>query len=350
MTETDPSRDPLGRRYHRQALLAGIGEDGQERLHRSAAFIVGVGALGCVVADCLARAGVGTLMVVDRDVVEPTNLQRQSLYTETDALDRVPKVEAAARRLAEVNQDVHVVPVAREFSWKNAERLASGADVLIDATDNFLARYLLNDVAVKHSVPMVYAGAVATRGMTMTIRPGATPCLRCLHPELPRASETCDTVGVLGPLIHVVAGMQAAEAIKVLSGNVQACAPGLRTVDLWSGVMRTIAVGDGPDGECPCCRGREFEFLSGAIGVGGAALCGREAVQIRPAARSTLDLDALASVLGPHATLTRSAHALRAELRAEALELTVFTDGRAIVAGTDDEEEARGVYARYVGS
>ena len=352
-----PALSGLGR-YHRQMLLPGVGEEGQRRLLASRALVVGCGALGTVIADLLARAGVGALTIVDRDVVEATNLQRQTLFDEADAAAGVPKAEAAARKLRAVNSGVRIEAVVADFGPRTAEKIARGRSgdmpgVIVDGTDNFQTRYLLNDLAVARGVPYIYGGAVGTAGMSMTIVPGRTPCLRCVFPDLPApgTTPTCDTAGVLGPVTATVAAHEAAEAIKALLGRHEALSRGLVRFDLWGGGWRRIDLGEATPG-CPCCGQREFPFLDGSIAARAAVLCGRDSVQVNPSpesVRSRLDLDALALRLAEHGSFESTRLLVRGTLREEGLELTVFPDARAIVKGTTEPGIAMAVYARYVG-
>lgn len=349
-------------------LLPGIGEPGQRRLRESRAVIVGCGALGCSIADLLARAGVGRLTIIDRDVVELTNLQRQTLFSQADAEEGVPKAEAARRRIAAVNPEVSVEAVVADVVPRNVERLvglvgggkgAAGA-VVLDGTDNFETRYLINDLAVKHGLSYIYGGAVGTRGMAMAVLPGRTPCLRCVfdEPPAPGISETCDTAGVLGPVIAAVAAVQAAEAVKILSGNAAAVSPGVVEIDLWTGRLRRLDVG-GPRAECSACGLRRFEYLNGR-GGDAVMLCGQGAVQVSPALAQGVDLEALAARLAVHGTFSRMGRFLvRGTLApdgvglsgaASPISITVFADGRAIIKGTDRPEVARSIYARYIGT
>lgn len=353
-----------------------IGDAGQRRLGRSRAVIVGCGALGCVAADLLTRAGVGTLVLIDRDVVEPTNLHRQTLFTEADARDRLPKAEAARQRLSAVNSDITIHAHIADFVPSNAERLTGLLDtpasldespaVLIDATDNFPTRLLLNDLAVKHGLPMVYAGAVAMEGALATILPQhpardwaggrATACLRCLVPELPEPGSlpTCDTAGVLGATTSVIASLQAAEAIKCLLGRWDAAASSLRKLDLWTNQSTATQFDrDAIDPACPCCSQRRFAYLDGQHANTGATLCGRNAVQIQPAQPANLDLQAIAEQWQKLAAVQATAFMVRATLpgadETAAMEMTLFADGRAIIEGTTDAERAAAIYAQLVG-
>lgn len=347
---SDPSR------YHRQMILPGFGPEAQDRLARATVAIVGCGALGTVAADHLARAGVGTIRIVDRDLVEWTNLQRQVLFTEDDARNAAPKAEAAAARLAAVNSDIRVEPIVADLNPRSAERVLLGSAVVIDGTDNFQTRYLLNDVCVKHAIPLVYGGVVGTRGMAMTIVPGATPCLRCVFPDPPDLSaggvqETCDTAGVLAPMAGVVASLQASEAMKILVGRTDLVRADLSEFDLWNNRRRTIGLSRLLSTECPCCTKRRFDFLD-APARDTLSLCGADAVQVLPAgaAGATLDLEAFAARMRTAGYDDFQATRFLARGRVERLGLTVFSDARAIIRGTTDFGRARSVYARYVGS
>ncbi len=364
-------------RYHRQMLLRGIGEPGQRRLLESRGLIVGCGALGTMIADALARAGVGTLVIVDRDTVELSNLQRQVLFDEADAAATMPKAHAAAARIRRINSATSVQAHADDFNHRNAERYLDGADVILDGLDNFETRYLLNDLAVRYGVPYLYGGAVGTGGMTMAILPHpqqrapeaarsrvrfaaeeSTPCLRCVFPDPPPpgVAPTCDTAGVLGPAVAVVAAHQAASAIKLLTGNVAAVDRSLLSIDVWDNAARRFDVAEARrTGHCPCCVEGKFEFLEGLAGSAATSLCGRNAVQITPAQKPAggLDLAALARRLAEHGTFNHNGYLLHGRLaqtdgRAP-FELTLFPDGRAIIKGTSEIETARSVYARYVG-
>ena len=374
-------------RYHRQALLREVGREGQARLGAAHALIVGCGALGTVSSEMLARAGVGSLTIVDRDIVEWTNLQRQCLYDESDARDALPKAEAARRRISQINSQIRVRAVIEDFSARNAERIIDGeggdgqwgdVGVILDGTDNFETRYLLNDLAVKRGIPFVYAAAVGTTGMLMPIaprsaverlEPGAepTPCLRCLFEEPPApgagaSSETCDTVGVLGPVVAAIANMQAVEAIKMLLGRFDAINRTLTSMDLWSGDIHQLNVARARREDCPCCGLGQMDFLDSTASNGSAVvLCGRNSIQISPAAQGAtgargIDLGALAQRLAPHGGFVATRFLLRGEFAAERSEtgqpvaLTVFADGRALFTGITQPQRARTLYARYIGA
>ena len=334
--------------------LPGWDEAGQRRLAQSHAVIVGTGALGCGVADQLARAGVGHLTLIDRDIVETSNLHRQTLFSEADI--GVPKAEAARRRLAAVNSTIEIAPAIAHLDAANIGRVARDADVIVDGTDNFETRYLINDYAVKHAVPYVYGGAVGTRGMAMNVLAGlagfeSMPCLRCLFPEPPPpgSQPTCETAGVLGPLISIVSGVQAAEAIKILLGQMDRVARTLLEFDLWEGVRRRVNLENARDPACVCCGQRRFEFLE-AQEAPAVSLCGQDAVQISGGPAGEINLAAIeaASKHAGHA-IERTPFFLRLTPSEDGLSLTVFPDGRAIVHGTADPGRAQAAYDRYVG-
>jgi len=350
-------------RYHRQSLLPQIGREGQERLGRSHVLLVGCGALGGVIAEQLARSGVGFIRIADRDVVELTNLQRQVLFDERDAAEQAPKAIAAQRRLAQINSTIVVEPHVVDVNPANVEELAGvggrPVDVILDGTDNVDTRYLINDVSVKNGIPWIYGACVGTEGRSMAIVPPATACLRCVFPQPPGAGElpTCDTAGVLGPIIATIAAYQATEAIKLLLGRIDLVATVLMETDLWSGIHRRVDVAKARRAGCPCCGLRRFEFLDGERGGQVAALCGQNAVQVAPAEQRDFDLGSLSDRLAPHGTFTHMPSLLvRGTFNSERGEggepigLTVFADGRAIVKGTAKPELARTVYARYVGA
>jgi adenylyltransferase/sulfurtransferase len=344
--------DPLpdSARYSRQARFAPLGEDGQRRLATGTALVCGCGALGSVIANTLARAGVGRIRLVDRDYPELSNLQRQVLFDEADVAAGLPKAVAAAEKLRRANSAIEVEPVVADVDHTNVLELCQGVDVILDGTDNFETRFLLNDAAHRLGIPWVYGGCLGAEGQTMTILPGRTPCLRCLMPEPPDAgtAPTCDTTGVLAGAIGVVASLQAVEALKILSGRMDAVSPYLTVVDLWHNTQRQLRVATlRGQAECPACAGREFPWLEGCRGSQSAVLCGRNAVQLRSPGGGRLSLDELAARLSAAGPIARNPYLVRVSV--EGYTLTVFSDGRAIVSGTEDATVARGVYARYVG-
>lgn len=333
-------------RYSRQILFHGIGEAGQERLLASHAAIVGCGALGTVHAAALARAGVGRLTIIDRDYVEASNLQRQWLFEEADASAALPKAVAAAQRLRAINSSVIADAAVADLTPANIAELLEGAHIVLDGTDNFEARFLLNDYCVSRGVPWIYGAAVGSYGLTMPVLPGRTACLRCVYPEPPGSGQpTCDTAGVLNAATGAVACMQAGAALRILCGAFPDAAARITTVDVWTGEARQT--GPPPrDPECPACALHRYDFLNGARRAP-VSLCGRNAVQIHERSRP-LDLAELGRRLSSLGEVRANEFALR--FVAAPYELTVFADGRAIIKGTQDVSVARGLYARYVGT
>jgi adenylyltransferase/sulfurtransferase len=340
-----------GDRYVRQELFRPISRSGQDQLKQSHVALIGCGALGSAIADLLVRAGIGSLTIVDRDYVELHNLQRQSLFTEADVTAHTPKAEAAAQTLAKINSDVRVIPVIADLNGSNAESLLRDASIIVDGTDNFETRYLLNDLAVKSSKPWVYGGVIASYGTTMTIRPGITPCLRCIFPDQPDpgSAPTCDTAGVIGPAVHAIAAIEAAEVMKLAVGDFEALNIGLLTMDLWQLKFDQVALGS-PRPDCPTCSRRQFEFLNRARPSQATVLCGHDAIQVLPEPGVILDLQELARRLRPVGEVMVSRFLLRFDDASGGRQLTVFPDGRAIIKGTTDETEARSLYARFVGA
>jgi molybdopterin-synthase adenylyltransferase len=340
----------LKERYSRQILFDGIGEAGQARLNQACAVVIGCGALGAVQAETLARAGVGRLILVDRDFVEESNLQRQIMFEESDARERLPKAVAAARRIARVNSAIEVEPMVTDVNFKNIEELIADADVVLDGTDNFETRFLINDACVKLNKPWIYGAAVGSYGLTMTVLPRRTPCLRCVLEAMPEpgSGETCDTAGVLMPIISIIASLQAVEAIKILTGQQEKLHGALVRVDVWDFQINKIKLANfaGQD-ECPVCGRGEFEFLRGAGRQVAVSLCGRNAVQIAQTGSSKLDFKALAARLKPLGDVAFNDFLLR--FRVEDYDITVFRDARSIIKGTNDINVARGIYARYIG-
>jgi adenylyltransferase/sulfurtransferase len=332
-------------RYSRQILFPGIGERGQEALIRSHAAVVGVGALGSFHAAALARAGVGLLTLVDRDYVERSNLHRQWLFEESDAAEALPKAVAAARAIARINSCVRVRHAVADLTPSNIEELLGEANLILDGTDNFETRYLINDFAVSRGIPWIYGAAVGSYGLIMPVIPGRTACLRCVYPEPPSGAQpTCETAGVLNVAVSAVASLQVAEALKILAGHAELVEARITTLDLWEGGIRQTAA-PARDPDCPTCARREFPFLEESKRPP-VRLCGRNAVQIQDAGRS-VDLAALRARLEPLGDVRANEYALR--FAAEPYEITVFPDGRAIVKGTSDTGVARSLYARYVG-
>jgi molybdopterin-synthase adenylyltransferase len=338
-------------RYSRQIRFAGVGEDGQRRLLQSRVTLCGCGALGTVLANALVRAGVGHLRLIDRDFIETSNLQRQVLFDEHDVAENLPKAEAAARKLGSINSSVHVDPVVTDIDRTNILDLVHDADLILDGTDNFEIRYLINDAAVKLGKPWVYGGCIGSHGQTMTILPGETPCLRCVFEAAPAPGEagTCETAGVLGPIVNIIASYQATEALKILTGKRETVNRDLLYFDVWENTQRKIKVAPllGKV-DCPCCQRRRFEWLEGELGSQTTSLCGRNAVQVSHRTAAALNFEDLARHLE---TLggTVSYNRFLLKFNVDAYEFTVFPDGRAIIKGTSDEDKARTLYAKYIG-
>ena len=345
-------------RYARQIVYPGIGESGQRALLAARVTIIGVGATGSVLANHLARAGVGHLRLVDRDFVELNNLQRQLIYDEDDVAQVLPKAVAIATKLRRINSSIVIEDVVADVNATNIAGLIAGADVVLDGTDNFAARYLINDACVKAGKPWVYTGVLATYGMTMTIRPGVTPCLRCTMGELPAPGTvpTCDTAGIIGPIVTLLGSIAATEAIKLIlaaaepapAGARPELNPGMIHIDLWDHTYERFDLG-GPRPDCPTCGQGLFEFLNPEAGIRFTSLCGRDAVQVSTAGAPGFDLPALAERLrtAQVGTIRANPYLVRADI--DGYEFTIFPDGRAIIKGTDDEAVAATLYARYVG-
>ena len=348
---SDPKNSNEFDRYARQMRYPPIGEEGQRRLATSRALVCGCGALGTVIANTLARAGVGLLRIVDRDFVETNNLQRQVLFDEADVAAGLPKAIAAADKLHTINSQIKIEPLVADVNHTNVRALPDGIDIILDGTDNFEIRMLLNDVALERGIPWIYGGCLGAEGQTMTIVPGETACLRCLmqEPPPPGTTPTCDTAGILAPIVNIIASLQANEAIKILSGNRQAINRSLTVVDTWDNRIRQVNLGalEGT-GQCPACHGREFPWLEGRRASHTAVLCGRNAVQLSPPERATLSLESLAEKLRGVGRVTQNRYLLRVAI--DDYLLTIFPDGRAIIGGTDDIAVARTLYAKYVGT
>lgn len=333
-------------RYSRQILFPGIGAEGQERLADARAVIVGCGATGSALTSLLARAGVGYLRIIDRDYVEPSNLQRQGLFDEADAAEALPKAIAAARKIASFNSEIVVEPHVADLTPDNADDLLSNVQLILDGTDNFETRYLINDYAVMHRIPWIYTAAVGSYGVAMNIIPGETACLACIFPDSPAGVvETCDTSGVLNTAVNEVASVSATEALKFFVGAQDMLRETLLSVDLWTNERSEIRVGKPKEG-CRACGAHDFIHLSGE-GRPHISLCGRNSVQIHERHRP-IDFPAMEIRLKPHGQVRRNEFALR--FFHDPFEMTLFPDGRAIIKGTTDTGIARSLYARFVGS
>jgi molybdopterin-synthase adenylyltransferase len=340
--------NPNWERYSRQILFAGMGEEGQRQLLESSAVVVGCGAIGASTAQLLARAGVGQLRVIDRDFVEPSNLQRQALFDEEDAREAWPKAAAAERKLRLLNSEIQIEGVVGDLTARNVDELLGGSDLILDGTDNFETRFLLNDYAVEAGRPWIYAAAVGSYGVTFAIRPGETACLACLMETAdagPALEATCDTVGVLGPAVSLVSSLEAAEALKFLAGHTQALHGRLISCDVWSGRMQAVRVER--NANCRACLRREFSYLQGEAQPH-ITMCGRDSVQIHERRRA-LDLGALQANLAA-AGMAVKQNGFLLKFSAPPYEMTVFRDGRAILKGSTDPAVARSLYARYIGA
>jgi molybdopterin/thiamine biosynthesis adenylyltransferase len=348
MVEATKMDGQMHDRYSRQILFPPIGQDGQEKLAQAHVAVVGVGATGAAVAALLARAGVRHLTLIDRDFVEPSNLQRQILFDEQDALDAAPKADAARRQIARFNSDINVVAKVADLVPANIHGLLADADLILDATDNFETRYLLNDYAVQQGLPWIYAGAVGAYAVTMNILPGETACLACIFPAPPAGPvETCETAGVLGMAVNLAASIEAVEALKLLTGARSAMRRTLLSHDLWTNERSELRAAALPRADCLVCGpSREFRHLRGE-GRPQITLCGRNSVQIHEHSRQ-IDFKALAARLEPHGTVRWNALLLR--FSRPPYTLTIFPDGRTLVQGTTDPAQARSLYARFIGS
>jgi molybdopterin-synthase adenylyltransferase len=354
--------DPALARYNRQMLWQPIGVEGQKKLRAAKVLLVGCGALGTTLANLLARAGVGHLTIADRDYIEVTNLQRQVLFDHDDIEQNLPKAVAAQKKLARINPDITVEAVVADVNHTNIEQFAAGKDLLLDGTDNFETRFLINDVSVKHKVPWIYGAVISAMGLAMTILPEETPCLRCLFESAPPPgmNPTCDTAGVLGPTVSVVASWQALEAMKLLTGNRKDLSRCLFSFDMWENRWQQLNIAKAREaGDCTCCKRREFEYLSGKFASATTSLCGRNAVQISRGAGEggeKVDFARIAEGLRGVGKATFNKFMLKCAIvegegeRRKEFELTLFADGRAIIKGTNDARVARNVYAKYVGA
>lgn len=341
MSEIDP-------RYARQWLYSELGAQGQRKLSSSRVAIIGIGALGTIEATLLARAGIGFLRLVDRDFVELTNLQRQVLFDENDAHLALPKAEAAKSHLLRANSTIRIEAVATELNPSTAKSLLDDVDLVVDGSDNFEVRYLINDACVERGLPWIYAAAVGTTGLLMPVIPGTTPCLRCVfeEPPPPGSAATCDTAGVLGMTTSTVGSLAALEALKILSGRADSIRRGLLQLELWSNELHAVTL-ENPRKDCPCCGRREFPFLTERRSSLATSLCGRDAIQVAPATRGPFDFDAVKLRLAGSVALRDNGFLTRFEH--DGKQVTLFRDGRAIVKGTTDPSVARTIYARFIG-
>jgi molybdopterin-synthase adenylyltransferase len=337
-------------RYSRQILFQPIGDEGQKKLLSSKVVIVGIGALGTVIANHLVRSGVGHIRVIDRDLVEMSNLQRQSLFNEEDARSNIPKVIAAENKLKEINSSISIDPVISDLNLDNAEDLLKGFVCIVDGTDNFMTRFLINDVAVKYGIPWVHGAAVSSRGMFAAIIPHKTPCYRCLFPHVPIGTgETCDTIGVLSPITDIIGSFQAMEVIKILVGV--KTSPNLEQFDIWDNSYFQMDITEGRNPDCPACGKGQFEFLdrSSSLQESYSTLCGRNTVQIYFRNKRDSDLNQLSQRLKKSGKVLVNPFLLRFSPD-EDTTIVVFKDGRVLVHGTNDISKAKSLYSKYMGN
>ncbi|MFX3631907.1 MAG: ThiF family adenylyltransferase [Candidatus Pristimantibacillus sp.] len=342
-------------RYTRQIRFAPFGEAGQQSISRGRAAVVGLGALGSVIAQHLVRSGVGYIRLIDRDIVEWSNLQRQMLYTEQDVLDLLPKAAAASAHLRNINSSIEIEAIVADLTASNAEELLTDVDIIVDGTDNFTVRYLLNDISIKHGIPWIYGGAVGSSGMTMTIIPQETPCYRCLFPSTPAAgaADSCETTGVLSPIVDIIASIQAGEAIKLLSGNKHALHGTLFQADFWHHSWMPVNISKSHNPSCPTCVEHKYSSLneydsSEHSNPHTASLCGRLTIQITPGTVQQLDLQELSIRLRSVGVIELNPFLLRIHISNEII-FILFPDGRALVQGTEDSIKARAIYANILG-
>jgi len=336
-------------RYSRQMFFAPIGTSGQQRLGAAKVTLIGCGGLGSSLAQIMVRAGLGHLRIVDRDFLELNNLQRQVLFDEDDVKENLPKAEAAARKLRRINRNVKITPIVADANHESIESLIERADLILDGTDNLQTRFLINDAAVKNSIPWIYGACIGANGMAMVITAGGKPCLRCLIEAPPDAGqlETCETAGIIAPIVTIVAGFQAAEAIKLLTGNLEAVNRKFVTFDLWENRFHQMSL-DALTKGCTCCGQNNFEYLAGRGGLNIVNLCGRNSVQIRPDTHGKkIDLTALAQRLKETGKVIQNEFILRLSLPNH--QITIFPDARAIIKGTNNIDEARSLYDKYIG-
>ncbi|HHT9129924.1 MAG TPA: ThiF family adenylyltransferase [Candidatus Brocadiaceae bacterium] len=340
----------MSERYARQILFYGIGKQGQKKLMEKTAVLVGCGALGCTSANLLVRSGIRCLKIIDRDYIEESNLQRQSLFDEEDISKNLPKAIAAQRKLQKVNSEIQIESLVADLNPSNIETLLKNTNIVIDGTDNFEARFLVNDYCVKEGIPWIYGACVGSMGLTMNIVPSKTPCLRCVLESIPPVgtTETCDTEGIIAPIASLIASIQVAEALKILTDNFDALSKGLLKVDLWRNEIKRLDVESVKEkSDCVTCKQRHYEFLSKDRYSITTSLCGRNAIQILHPNGSKLDLARLAARLEKVGGVSFNSFLLR--LKIDKYELTVFPDGRSIISGTNDASVAKGLYAKYIG-
>ncbi|WP_226577970.1 thiazole biosynthesis adenylyltransferase ThiF [Halobacillus litoralis] len=340
----------MNERYSRQTLFSPIGEAGQEKVKQKHVLLLGAGALGTGSAEALVRAGIGTLTIIDRDYVEWSNLQRQQLYTESDATARLPKAVAAKNRLTELNSEVEIRAYVMDADPRELETMISGVDLMIDATDNFDARMVMNDLSQKHGIPWIYGACVSSYGISYTVLPGESPCLNCLLGQVPLGGLTCDTAGIISPAVQMVVAHQTAEALKILVEDWEAVRRKLVSFDLWANQHSAIGVSVMKNPDCPSCgEQRSYPYLSYDMQMKTAVLCGRDSVQIRPSTKQEWDLPSLADNLSRlSGTVERNPYLV--SFTTGEKRMVLFKDGRALIHGTQDTAEAKTLYHKYFGS
>ena len=338
-------------RYHRQYLFNKIGEAGQQKISRSRVTVIGCGALGTTLVNTLARAGVGFIRIVDRDFIELNNLQRQVLFDEDDIKENLPKAIAAERKVKRINSEIQVEAIVSDVNFTNIERFIRDVDLVLDGTDNFETRFLINDACVKLGKPWVYGAVIGSHGLTMTIIPGTTPCLRCVFESAPppELTPTCDTAGIIAPASSIIASLEATEALKCLSGNEQDLSRSLYSYDVWTRETHSFKL-DGlrESANCPACKRRNFEFLSGELAPKTTSLCGRNAVQITRPDHLELDFKELSRRFEKTGEVRYNPFLFQAKI--DGYEFSIFPDGRAIIKGTNDPAQAKTIYAKYIGA
>ena len=335
-------------RYSRQILFSAIGEAGQKKIRASQVVLIGCGALGTVSSEMLTRAGVGKLTLIVRDFVEESNLQRQSLFTEQDADRGLPKAAAAQKALRAINSEVEIRGVIEDVTWQNIDKLCQRCDLIVDGTDNFETRFLINDLAVKREIPWIYGACVGSYGVAFAFQPEISACLQCLfeHPTEVGTTETCDTAGILASVVHVIAAFQVAQGMKLLVG--ESPAQEILQIDVWTGIWQTIAATKARSSECRCCGQHQFRFLEGQENAQLTRLCGRNAVQICPPRPTRSDFQEISKRLDKSAQIDLNEFLMK--IRVDGYEIALFSDGRSIIRGTNDFTEARAVYAKYIGN
>jgi len=337
-------------RYSRQILFQHIGEERQKLLMDSYAVVIGCGALGTVSSSYLTRAGIGHIRIIDRDFIEEGNLQRQILFDENDIAEGLPKAVAVQRKLRRVNTKINIEGIVTDVNYANIEKLTKDADIILDGTDNFETRFLINDSCVKNNIPWIYGACIGSRGLVMNIIPSKTPCLRCVFETMPQMGSfpTCDTAGVIGPIAGIIASIQVTEAIKILAEDYESINKMLIEIDVWDTRFKQIDIADLKDlNNCPTCKLHKYSYLEAKDGVMTTLLCGKNAVQVMCRNISGIDLEQLAKRLASIADVRSNAFMLKFKVKDH--EFTVFPDGRAIITGTDDFSTAKGLYSKYLG-